>query len=143
MTGTASITNNGKIYGGAGGTGVNYSSTAQHGTAGNGGDAIGYGGAGGLGGGGVGGPGGAGGGIKGLATTIINTGLLQGGNGGAPAPGSTTDGGIGGVGIRGSNLTIVIPARLPAVLTAIPARCNPMPSSSPAASTAWSCNPAG
>jgi outer membrane autotransporter protein len=107
VTGTASITNFGKIYGGAGAAGVNYSvDPAQHGTAGSGGDAIGYGGSGGLGG-GSGGPGGVGGSITGLATTIINTGLLQGGNGGAPSPGLTTDGGVGGVGIRGSNLTII------------------------------------
>ena len=107
ITGTVHITNNGKIYGGAGAAGVNYSlNPVQHGTGGNGGDAIGYGGGGGLGG-GDGGLGGVGGGITGLATTITNTGLLQGGDGGAPSPGSTTDGGIGGVGIRGGNLTIV------------------------------------
>jgi fibronectin-binding autotransporter adhesin len=107
ITGTVRITNNGKIYGGVGAAGVNYSlNPAQHGVAGNGGDAIGYGGGGGLGG-GDGGLGGVGGGITGLATTIINSGLLQGGDGGAPSPGSTTDGGVGGVGVRGSNLTIV------------------------------------
>ncbi|WP_407152103.1 autotransporter outer membrane beta-barrel domain-containing protein [Bradyrhizobium sp. ORS 86] len=107
LTGAARIINSGKIYGGAGAGGVNYSlNPTQHGTAGNGGDAIGGGGGGGLGG-GVGGVGGVGGGITGPATTIINTGLLQGGDGGGPSPTGMTDGGVGGVGIRGSNLTIV------------------------------------
>ncbi len=107
ITGIFRITNNGKIYGGNGAAGVNYSlNPLQHGTAGDGGDAIGNGGGGGLGG-GISGVGGIGGQVAGLATTIINTGLLQGGNGGPPSPGLTTGGGVGGVGIRGSNLTIV------------------------------------
>jgi outer membrane autotransporter protein len=105
--GTVSIINNGKIYGGSGAAGVNYSlNPTQHGNGGSGGDAIGFGGGGGLGG-GAGGLGGLGGGITGLATTIINAGLLRGGNGGAPSPGLTTGGGVGGVGIHGGNLTIV------------------------------------
>ena len=107
ITGTVRITNNGKIYGGAGAAGIDVFGTPGNG--GNGGDAIGFGGGGGLArdGGGPGGLGGVGGGITGPATTIINTGLLQGGDGGAPSPGVTNDGGVGGVGVRGSNLTIV------------------------------------
>ncbi|WP_210190278.1 autotransporter outer membrane beta-barrel domain-containing protein, partial [Bradyrhizobium sp. NAS96.2] len=102
MTGAVSITNNGKIYGGVGGAGI---TGIGNGTAGNGGDAIGIGGGGGVGAGG--GAGGVGGGVTGPTTTIVNTGLLQGGNGGAPSLGGVTDGGVGGVGIRGGNLTIV------------------------------------
>jgi outer membrane autotransporter protein len=98
ITGAVSIINNGKIYGGGGAAGI------SNGAGGNGGDAIGFGGVGGVGVGG--GAGGVGGGITGPTTKIVNTDLLQGGNGGAPSPGLTT-GGIGGVGVRGSNLTIV------------------------------------
>jgi outer membrane autotransporter protein len=101
ITGTARIINNGKIYGGAGAAGITFRDGTPGG-AGNGGDAIGVGGGGGL----AGGNGGVGGGITGPAT-IINSGLLQGGNGGAPSLPGLTDGGVGGVGVRGSNLTIV------------------------------------
>jgi autotransporter-associated beta strand protein len=104
ITGTARIINNGKIYGGAGAAGITFRDGTPGG-AGNGGDAIGVGGGGGLAG-GNGGAGGVGGGITGPAT-IINSGLLQGGNGGAPSLPGLTDGGVGGVGVRGSNLTIV------------------------------------
>ena len=106
-TGTISIINNGKIYGGNGAAGVNYSlNPTQHGNGGSGGDAIGSGGGGGLGG-GAGGPGGLSGGIGGPAATIFNTGLLQGGNGGAPSPGLATGGGAGGIGVHGGDLTII------------------------------------
>jgi outer membrane autotransporter protein len=107
ITGTIRIINHGQIYGGAGAAGDIVFGTPGNG--GNGGDAIGYGGGGGLArdGGGPGGLGGVGGGITGPATTIINSGLLQGGDGGAPSLVGLTDGGVGGVGVRGSNLTIV------------------------------------